>query len=417
MKALVGGDSDVTDNERNMRRQFLRQFASLGGLLSMGLMASPSVLLAARAVKVSNIRTSTSGNTTRVVFDLTGPVEHSLFVLHNPERVVIDVQGAYADKSLKASADKTPAVRSIRHAQRNTRDLRMVLDLASRSTPRSFLLKPGKGSHYRLVVDLVNSGSKTKPAPVITAKEKTAKKRDVIVAIDAGHGGRDPGAVGKRGTREKDVVLKIARKLEKQINRQKGMKAVMIRDRDTFMPLRDRIKKARVHKADLFLSIHADASPDRRVGGSSVYVLSRNGASSELARWMAQKENSADLVGGVKLSNKDDQLASVLLELSQDHTIEESIDFANDMLANLKNVNKLRSRKVEQAGFAVLKSPDIPSVLIETAFISNPSEEKRLRTNAYQEKLATALTQGVKGYFKDNAPDDSLLAALQQRRA
>jgi N-acetylmuramoyl-L-alanine amidase len=193
------------------------------------------------------------------------------------------------------------------------------------------------------------------------------------------------------------------------------MKAVMIRDRDTFMPLRDRIKKARNYKADLFISIHADASPDKRVGGSSVYVLSKNGATSELARWMAKKENSADLVGGVTLSDKDDQLASVLLELSQDHTIEESMDVADDLLVSLQSVNKLRSRRIEQAGFAVLKSPDIPSVLVETAFISNPSEEKRLRTSAYQDKIARALMKGVRTYFRDNAPDDTLLASLHQK--
>ena len=291
----------------------------------------------------------------------------------------------------------------------------MVLDLRVGANPRSFVLKPTGNSGYRLVVDLHKNGKAVAPAPVITAEEATQKKRDVIVAIDAGHGGKDPGAVGKGGTREKDVVLKVARKLKSEIDRQQGMKAVMIRDRDTFMPLRDRIKKARNYKADLFISIHADASPDKRVGGSSVYVLSKNGATSELARWMAKKENSADLVGGVTLSDKDDQLASVLLELSQDHTIEESMDVADDLLASLQSVNKLRSRRIEQAGFAVLKSPDIPSVLVETAFISNPSEEKRLRTSAYQDKIARALMKGVRTYFRDNAPDDSLLASLHQK--
>jgi len=291
----------------------------------------------------------------------------------------------------------------------------MVLDLRVGANPRSFVLKPTGNSGYRLVVDLHKNGKAVAPAPVITAEDAKQKKRDVIVAIDAGHGGKDPGAVGKRGTREKDVVLKVARKLKSEIDRQQGMKAVMIRDRDTFMPLRDRIKKARNYKADLFISIHADASPDKRVGGSSVYVLSKNGATSELARWMAKKENSADLVGGVTLSDKDDQLASVLLELSQDHTIEESMDVADDLLASLQSVNKLRSRRIEQAGFAVLKSPDIPSVLVETAFISNPSEEKRLRTSAYQDKIARALMKGVRTYFRDNAPDDSLLASLHQK--
>jgi N-acetylmuramoyl-L-alanine amidase len=386
---------------------------SVSGVAAMGLMASPRVLLAAQSVIVKSVRMSDAPGVTRVVFDLSGPVEHSLFALHNPERVVIDLNGARSSANLKTVATATDAVRSIRHAQRNVNDLRMVLDLGEKLTARSFLLKPGKGSDYRLVVDLLKSGEKSDARPVITAKEATDKKRDVIIAIDAGHGGRDPGAIGKKGTREKDVVLKVARKLEKEVRRQKGMKAVMIRNNDTFMPLRDRIRKARTHKADLFISIHADASNDSRVGGSSVYVLSSNGATSELARFMAKRENEADLVGGVQLGDMDEQLASVLLELSQDHTIEESLDFADDVLANLKNINKLRSRRVEQAGFAVLKSPDIPSILVETAFISNPREENRLRTNAYQEKIAQALMKGVRDYFKDNAPADSILATLQ----
>lgn len=401
--------------QHSPRRQFLAKMFSASSAMALGLMVSPAALFAAQNVYVKRVRMSEQPDKTRVVFDLSGPVDHSVFVLHNPERIVLDLKGAQAKGTIKTSGAQSPTVRSIRHAQRNLRDLRMVLDLRVGANPRSFVLKPTGNSGYRLVVDLHKNGKTVAPAPVITAKEAKQKKRDVIIAIDAGHGGKDPGAVGKRGTREKDVVLKVARKLKSEIDRQQGMKAVMIRDRDTFMPLRDRIKKARNYKADLFISIHADASPDKRVGGSSVYVLSRNGATSELARWMAKKENSADLVGGVTLSDKDDQLASVLLELSQDHTIEESMDVADDLLVSLKSVNKLRSRRIEQAGFAVLKSPDIPSVLVETAFISNPSEEKRLRTSAYQDKIARALMKGVRTYFRDNAPDDSLLASLHQK--
>ena len=401
--------------QHSPRRQFLAKMFSASSAMALGLMVSPAALFAAQKVYVQRVRMSEQPDKTRVVFDLSGPVDHSVFVLHNPERIVLDLKGAQAKATIKTSGAQSPTVRSIRHAQRNLRDLRMVLDLRVGANPRSFVLKPTGNSGYRLVVDLHKNGKAVAPAPVITAEEAKQKKRDVIVAIDAGHGGKDPGAVGKGGTREKDVVLKVARKLKSEIDRQQGMKAVMIRDRDTFMPLRDRIKKARNYKADLFISIHADASPDKRVGGSSVYVLSKNGATSELARWMAKKENSADLVGGVTLSDKDDQLASVLLELSQDHTIEESMDVADDLLASLQSVNKLRSRRIEQAGFAVLKSPDIPSVLVETAFISNPSEEKRLRTSAYQDKIARALMKGVRTYFRDNAPDDSLLASLHQK--
>jgi len=406
----------VTNTKQHSpRRQFLAKMFSASSAMALGLMVSPAALFAAQKVFVKRVRMSEQPDKTRVVFDLSGPVDHSLFVLHNPERIVLDLKGAQAKGTIKTSGAQSPTVRSIRHAQRNLRDLRMVLDLRAGANPRSFVLKPTGNSGYRLVVDLHKNAKAVAPAPVITAKEAKQKKRDVIIAIDAGHGGKDPGAVGKRGTREKDVVLKVARKLKSEIDRQQGMKAVMIRDRDTFMPLRDRIKKARNYKADLFISIHADASPDKRVGGSSVYVLSKNGATSELARWMAKKENSADLVGGVTLSDKDDQLASVLLELSQDHTIEESMDVADDLLVSLKSVNKLRSRRIEQAGFAVLKSPDIPSVLVETAFISNPSEEKRLRTSAYQDKIARALMKGVRTYFIDNAPEDSLLASLHQK--
>lgn len=401
--------------QHSPRRQFLAKMFSASSAMALGLMVSPAALFAAQKVYVQRVRMSEQPDKTRVVFDLSGPVDHSVFVLHNPERIVLDLKGAQAKATIKTSGAQSPTVRSIRHAQRNLRDLRMVLDLRVGANPRSFVLKPTGNSGYRLVVDLHKNGKAVAPAPVITAEEAKQKKRDVIVAIDAGHGGKDPGAVGKGGTREKDVVLKVSRKLKSEIDRQQGMKAVMIRDRDTFMPLRDRIKKARNYKADLFISIHADASPDKRVGGSSVYVLSKNGATSELARWMAKKENSADLVGGVTLSDKDDQLASVLLELSQDHTIEESMDVADDLLASLQSVNKLRSRRIEQAGFAVLKSPDIPSVLVETAFISNPSEEKRLRTSAYQDKIARALMKGVRTYFRDNAPDDSLLASLHQK--
>jgi len=407
----VTGDKVLTP-----RRRFLAKMMSVGGVAAMGLMASPRVLLAAQPVKVTGVRMSEATGVTRVVFDLSGPVEHSLFALHNPERVVIDLKGAYSDPQLKTDASSADAVSSIRHAQRNVSDLRMVLDLRERLNPRSFLLKPGSGNDYRLVVDLLRSGEKKTPKPVITAEAAKDTHRDVIIAIDAGHGGRDPGAVGRNGTREKDVVLRVARKLQREISRHEGMKVVMIRDRDVFLPLRERIRKARTHKADLFISIHADASNDSRVDGSSVYVLSSNGATSELARFMAKRENEADLVGGVELGKMDDQLASVLLELSQDHTIEQSLDLADDVLSNLKTISKLRSRRVEQAGFAVLKSPDIPSILVETAFISNPREEKRLRTNAYQEKIAKALMKGVKDYFKDNAPSDSLLAALQSNK-
>jgi N-acetylmuramoyl-L-alanine amidase len=211
-------------------------------------------------------------------------------------------------------------------------------------------------------------------------------------------------------------VLSVSRKLEALVRRERGMRPVMIRTRDEFMPLRDRIAKARSHKADLFLSVHADASPDKRVHGSSVYVLSQNGASSELARWLAERENAADLVGGVTLNDKDELLASVLLDLSQTATLEASVDLAEDLLEELNRVGDIRRSRVEKAGFAVLKSPDIPSVLVETAFISNPTEERKLRSKAHQSRLAEAMLDGIRDYFRDNAPPGTVLAGQRRDR-
>jgi len=225
-------------------------------------------------------------------------------------------------------------------------------------------------------------------------------RRDLIVAIDAGHGGEDPGAIGKRGTREKNIVMSISRKLEKLVNKQAGMKAVMIRNGDYYVSLRNRTKKARKANADVFVSIHADAFRNNKARGSSVFILSKRGASSETARWLAAKENSSDLAGGVSLDDKDDLLAKVLLDLSQTATIEGSSSVADRVLKGLKNIGKTHKKQVERAGFVVLKSPDIPSILVETGFISNHAEEKKLRTSKYQKKLAKAIFTGVNAYFK-----------------
>jgi N-acetylmuramoyl-L-alanine amidase len=397
------------------RRLFLRRLIALSVGASAAL-TSPRVF-AGQPVVVSGVRFSAADGATRVVFDLSGASDHSIFSLHGPERVVLDLKNARVRDALDLFALPNSVVRQIRHAPRNTTDLRVVLDLKSAVKPRSFLLKPdpGSGAGYRLVVDLeTGSGAQQ---PVLTANgADTSALRDVIVAIDAGHGGRDPGAVGKLGTREKDVVLAVARKLEALLKKEKGIQPVLIRSGDEYLALRERIRRARVAKADLFVSIHADASPDSRVQGSSVYVLSQNGASSEAARWLAERENSADLIGGVSLDDKDELLASVLLDLSQSATIEASMDLAGDMLAELDSVGQIRRRRIEQAGFAVLKSPDIPSVLVETAFISNPTEEKRLRTPAHQQKLAEALRNGVVRYFRGHAPPGTWLAQARDNR-
>lgn len=243
------------------------------------------------------------------------------------------------------------------------------------------------------------------------AAEVTARPRDLIIAIDAGHGGKDPGARGRHGTREKDVVLAIARKLARLIEREPGMKPVLIRDGDYFLRLRERIRRAHDHRADLFISIHADAFNDTRVHGSSVYVLSRRGASSEMARLLARHENTADLVGGVSLDDKDDLLKTVLLDLSQSASIEASTEVADKVLRELRRVGKVHKRSVQKAGFVVLKSPDIPSILVETAFISNPREERKLRDPRHQERMARAILAGVRGYFEQNPPPGTLIAA------
>ena len=397
------------------RRLFLRRLIALSVGASAAL-TSPR-LFAGQPAVVSGVRFSAADGATRVVFDLSGASEHSIFTLHGPERVVLDLPNAQVRDALDLFTLPNSVVRQIRHAQRNTSDLRVVLDLKSAVKPRSFLLKPdpASGAGYRLVVDLETGAGSQQPVLTANGTETTAL-RDVVVAIDAGHGGRDPGAVGKRGTREKDVVLAVARKLEALLKQQKGIQPVLIRNGDQYLALRERIRKARQAKADLFISIHADASPDARVHGSSVYVLSQNGATSEAARWLAERENAADLVGGVSLDDKDELLASVLLDLSQSATIEASMDLAGDVLAELDSVGQIRRKRIEQAGFAVLKSPDIPSVLVETAFISNPAEEKRLRTPAHQQKLAEALRNGVIRYFRGHAPPGTWLAQARDNR-
>jgi len=366
----------------------------------------------AEPVQVGGVRLWQSAEKLRLVFDISSPLEHKLFRLTNPDRVVVDLVNARTAGGQPVVKSSNGWLKRIRTAPRNGRDLRMVLDLSRSVTPSSFILKPNQKYGHRLVVDLIAKGS---ASPVTTPKSAKSRPvprrgRDVIVAIDAGHGGEDPGAIGKGKTREKDVVLSIARKLQALVNKEPGMRAVMIRDGDYYVGLRDRIKKARKHKADLFISIHADSFKKRSARGSSVFTLSSHGASSEAARWLAEKENAADLIGGVSLDDKDDILASVLLDLSQTATIEASTTVAAKVLKQLGEVNKLHKPHVEQAGFAVLKSPDIPSILVETAFISNPREERNLKSTTHQKKLARAILSGVRSYFRKYPPPGTTLA-------
>ncbi len=381
--------------------------AAVWGLLA-GLLACATA--AGDAVTVRGARLWAAPDNTRLVLDLSGPVEHRVFTLDDPPRVVVDLERA----RLAATFDGLDLARGyvgrIRHGQRPGGDLRVVLDLRHDARPKSFLLRPSGQYGYRLVVDLYDAAARRGPVKTV-AQAAAGRPRDVIVAIDAGHGGEDPGARGRRGTREKDVVLAIARRLARLVDAEPGMRAVLIRTGDYYIGLRERMARARRHRADLFISIHADAFRDRRARGASVYVLSRRGASTEAARWLAERENAADLIGGVSLDDKDDLLATVLLDLSQSATIEASIEAARAILRELGRVGRLHRRRVEQAGFVVLKSPDIPSVLVETAFISNPREERLLRSPRHQERLARAILRGIRRYFADHAPPGTLLAS------
>jgi len=390
--------------------KFLRLFVVC--LLLMG-----AVTAQAKQVRVDSLRYWSSAERTRMVFDVTTPAVHQVFLLANPARLVIDFKDTKLLKPLAQPPKKHALFSRVRTGSRNKKDLRVVVDLKQAVTPKSFALKPAKSQGHRLVVDLfakkqivANTKNKRVQSRKIVTKTIANKSRDIIVAIDAGHGGKDPGAHGPKGTQEKKVVYAIAKKLEVLINKKPGMKAVMVRKGDYYIKLRKRIKIARAAKADLFVSIHADAFKNSKVKGASVFTLSNRGASSEAARWLAHQENSADLVGGLSLADKGDMLATVLMDLSQTATKEASKDVAGSILRNFKSIGHLHKDDVQKAGFMVLKSPDIPSVLVETAFISNPYEERKLKSSKHQAKMAKAIFKGVVGYFEQHAPADTYFA-------
>jgi N-acetylmuramoyl-L-alanine amidase len=369
-----------------------------------------SLTTAAPAVTIKDVRLWAGPEATRLVFDLSAPAESNVMTLQHPDRVVIDISGARID-STRAMPEGQGFVKQLRVGPQGKGDLRFVIDLSSPASPRSFTVAPAASYGHRLVVDLSPLASNAPPVVVKSADD--AHGRDVIVAIDAGHGGVDPGSIGKSGTREKNVTLAIARRLKERIDKEPGMRAVLTRDTDNFVEHRERIARARRQKADMFVSVHADSYRDRSVVGSSVYVLSARGASDESARWLADRENAADLIGGVSLDDKDSVLASVLLDLSQGASMSASFEAAQKVMDELDRIGNVTRRGVKSAGFLVLKSPDIPSILVETAFISNPTEESRLSSSRHQQRLAEAIFQGVRGYFYDNPPPGTIVAQLR----
>ncbi len=360
------------------------------------------------ATTVENIRMWSEGGKTRVVLDLSKPTEHSIFTLRGPDRLVVDLRDGRLASALSADMpDGVGSISGIRSGVRSSGQLRVVLDLNEDVRSRSFTAGPNSQHGDRLVIDLQHSdGLQT----VKRASEGYSPGRDIVVAIDPGHGGHDPGAIGKGRTKEKDVALAMSKKLASRINAERGMKAVLIRDADIYVDHRRRMDIARRSNADLFISIHADAVDDRRANGATVYALSLKGASDEEARLLAERENASVQVGGVSLDDKDRVLASVLLDLSQNATLSASLEVGSKVIGELASIVKVRRSTVQQAGLIVLKALDMPSILVETAYISNPSEEKRLRDPNHQAKLANAILGGIRNYFYTNPPPDTQIA-------
>ena len=377
----------------------------------------------AASSQIVAVRVWPSSTYTRLTIEAGSEIRYKHFALANPNRLVIDLEDVQLTGVLQEisgqiqSAD--PFIRTARAGQFNGNTVRLVLDLRNEVKPQIFSLKPVGEYQHRLVVDLYpanaqqddpllallqdyNKGQLDNNAPRGN-KGKTDPARPVVIMIDPGHGGEDPGAVGPSGTREKDVVLRISRQLKKLVDAEKNMKAYLTRDEDVFLPLGVRVAKARKIGADLFISVHADAVDNRTARGSSVFALSENGATSTMARLLAKTQNDADMIGGVKIADKDKYLAHTLFDLTQTATINDSLKLGKAVLGKMGGLNKLHKEKVEQAGFAVLKAPDIPSILVETAFISHPEEERKLVDPAFQQDMAEAIMSGVRTYFAQGA--------------
>jgi N-acetylmuramoyl-L-alanine amidase len=400
----------------------------------------------AATADVRSVRLWRAPDNTRLVFDLSGPVQHNVFTLSSPNRIVIDIPGAQLATKLELLSLSNTPITNIRSAQRAD-DLRLVIDLSSAVSPKSFSLAPNQQYGNRLVIDLYDqaegalsaaSAAPNKPVTVAATQLPVAAaanpepvpseaapaslppipkgKRAIVIAIDAGHGGEDPGALGPQGAREKNLTLSIAKELQRQMNAERGYRAELVRTGDYFIPLRKRTEIARKQGADLFVSIHADAAQNTSAFGASVFALSDRGATSETARWLADSENQSDLIGGagnVSLDDKDKMLAGVLLDLSMTSSLSSSLNVGQKVLQNVGRVTPLHKRRVEQAGFMVLKSPDIPSILVETGFISNQNEAQKLATASHQQALARSIRTGVRQFFLQNPPPGTYIAWLR----
>lgn len=350
---------------------------------------------------IQGLRVWGAPESTRVVLDLSGKVRYQISTLDKPYRIVLDIDKAQSKAKWDEKSFKNAGIANVRISNQNNGKLRLVLELKDKAKLSSFLLSPNGAYGDRLVIDL--SFASKKPAKMISQGQYST--RAFVVAIDAGHGGEDPGAIGRYlRLREKDVVLSVSKKLEALINAQKGMRAYLIRSGDYYVGLRKRMELAREQGADLFVSVHADSFKDSKATGASVFVLSEKGASNEAARWLAESENRADLVGGVSLEDKGNLLASVLLDLSQTASQSASQELANHLIQNLAKVTDMHHKSVQHAGFMVLKSPDIPSVLVELGFLSNQKSEEKLGKPAHQQALANALLSGVKAYASKRPP-------------
>jgi len=421
-----------------------RVLLKAGGTLLLSVMGTAP----ARAAQIVGVRVWPAEEYTRVTLENDSNLKTSHFLVKDPERMVVDIEGIDLNPALKSLVAKIqsndPYIRQVRVGQNRPNVVRLVFDLKEEVRPQVFVLPPVGNYQHRLIFDLypvnppdpiaalIEKGDWAKElprelppefgAPMAEERQRprstepqTARTeppedsrprltRMITIALDPGHGGEDPGAIGASGSREKDVVLAIAKRLKAKIEQLPNMRVMLTRDADYFVPLQVRVQKARKVQADLFVSIHADAFVEPTARGSSVFALSEKGASSTAARWLANKENAADLIGGVNLRGQDHQLASVLLDLSTTAQINDSMKLARAVLGELGGINKLHRGAVEQAGFAVLKAPDIPSILVETAFISNPEEEARLTDDGYQNQMADALMNGIRKYFSKNPP-------------